>query len=347
MTSQKTNIFLGFFIALFFATIQTYGQSDCVVTLRDAQKLFESGLIEKVPEKLNPCIRRGFNKTEKIQAYKLMILCYLYDDHKHKADSLMLKLLKIEPEFKTSPQIDPSEFIALYNSYRTLPTYTIGINAGLSFSDVDMMRSYGVHNEILEPGKYKPSSVGYHVGFDVSRYLLTRLEAKIGIGLVTNKYENNNKMLDNEYTITTFKETQSRLDIPLAVSVDILKNDIKPYVSLGLCGGYMVNSKTEISRTIKNNPQNNEKTIDIKEYRNPMNLWAVYGTGVKYKVESGHITFNINYNRGLFNQVKTDARYANPEFIYSYYHIDDDYKLNFWSFSFGYTYSFFKPKKKR
>lgn len=323
------------------------GQSDCVVALREAQKLFENGLIEEVPSKLNPCIRRGFNKNEKIQAYKLLILCDLCDDQHEKADSLMLKLLKIEPEFQISPQLDPSEFIELYNSYRTLPTYTIGINAGLNFSDIELVNSYGVHNEIASPGKYRPSSAGYHIGVDISRNLSSRIEAKMGFNLVTNKYLNTNKMFDGEFSETTFEETQTRLDIPLSLNVDILKKNIKPFLSIGICGGYIADAKAEVIRTIIDSQNSEEGTIDLSDFRKPINLWFIYAAGVKYKVKSGHITFNLNYHKSPLYQMKTGQRYVNPEFLYRYYHIDDDYKLNFWGFSFGYTYSFYKPKKRK
>ncbi|MFA6403572.1 MAG: hypothetical protein WCX31_18405 [Salinivirgaceae bacterium] len=82
-------------------------QDDCVVKLNEAEKLYEEGKIEKIPEMLNSCIESGFNKENKITALRLLTLVYLFDDNLIKAESSLLRLLKEDPEFKTNQAIDP------------------------------------------------------------------------------------------------------------------------------------------------------------------------------------------------------------------------------------------------
>ena len=76
-------------------------QEGCGFVLKRAEKLYEEGVIEAIPQLLENCMKKGFTKEEKIRAYKLLILTNLYEDRQNKADKLMLELIKFEPLFIT------------------------------------------------------------------------------------------------------------------------------------------------------------------------------------------------------------------------------------------------------
>ena len=79
-----------YFILLFVIGSQyAFSQTDCSVKLDSAQNLFENGIIEEIPQVLNPCIEEGFTREQKISAYKLIILTYLFDDNQQGAESTM------------------------------------------------------------------------------------------------------------------------------------------------------------------------------------------------------------------------------------------------------------------
>jgi alcohol dehydrogenase class IV len=72
---------------------------------------------------------------------------------------------------------------------------------------------------------------------------------------------------------------------------------------------------------------------------------GVAGAGVRYKVPHGVLTAEMRASIGLNNIVKPDKRYENMQQIMKSNHSDDDFAMNTFSFSVGYYFSFYKPKK--
>ena len=63
-------------ISAFFIT-SVFGQEDCLRSFQNARRLFDQGMIGEIPEMLAPCIESGFTRTQKIEAYKLIILALM------------------------------------------------------------------------------------------------------------------------------------------------------------------------------------------------------------------------------------------------------------------------------
>src|SRR3972149_11036799 len=102
---------------LFFVPPGIYSQEDCSAKIQEAKKFYEMGMIEEIHQMLSPCIEYGFTRTQKIEAYKLIILSYLFDDDQFEAERSMLEFLKKFPEYEIIPN-DPVEFVYLFDSYR-------------------------------------------------------------------------------------------------------------------------------------------------------------------------------------------------------------------------------------
>src|SRR5687768_7941095 len=112
-----------------------YSQSTCAQTLRLAQSVYEQGRLHELPQLLEHCLRdNGFNDEEKVNAYKLLTLTYIYLEEPAKADEMMLSLLRTDTEFKVNDAVDPAEFVALYKTFRTDPIYRIGGKLGATVS---------------------------------------------------------------------------------------------------------------------------------------------------------------------------------------------------------------------
>ena len=43
-------------------------EDNCALTLENAQKMYDNGMIEKIPEMLANCIKNGFTSEERLQA---------------------------------------------------------------------------------------------------------------------------------------------------------------------------------------------------------------------------------------------------------------------------------------
>ena len=120
-----------------------YAQDDCATKIQEAQKYYDQGMIDEIPKMLAPCMADGFTRTQKIEAYKLIILSYLFDDNQFEAEKTMLEFLKKYPEYEIMPN-DPVEFVYLFESYRTTSVFSFGITAGFNFTDPRIIEPFHV-----------------------------------------------------------------------------------------------------------------------------------------------------------------------------------------------------------
>ena len=69
-------------------------ENNCFLSLKEAEKLYDQGKLELVYPTLSNCLNDGFTKEEKVQAYRLLVLTYLFDDKTQKAEQNMEFLLE-------------------------------------------------------------------------------------------------------------------------------------------------------------------------------------------------------------------------------------------------------------
>ena len=122
-------------------------QEDCAFKLQEAQQLYAAGRIENVPDMLQACIERGFTQEDRLQAFKLIILCQIYDDELDKAHEGMLAFLGRYPEYTLSTT-DPDEFRFIFEQYRTRPILDVWAFAGIN-------RTHGLISQPFSPFNLK------------------------------------------------------------------------------------------------------------------------------------------------------------------------------------------------
>ena len=343
---MKKELILSIIIFLVSYGFTLQAQDDCSVKLKQAEDLFDNGKIEGVYELLTGCMKSGFGKDEKIRAYKVIINSYLFEDKKDLAEANMLKLLKLEPEFKVNETIDPAEFVNLYHTYKTLPIYSIGISAGVNISNIILSETFGVHNTDNQSFSYKSSGLGYQFGLNITRYITTNLQVGLGVNIVQNSFEYTDTIFSFSYV--SFIEKQTRIDLPVSAIYSFGKKTFRPFVTVGANVNFIISASSTAIRSYIDNSHKDVtgSDIDLKEYRRSVNFSVFGGIGAKYMIRRGYLFFEAKYLYGLLNQVNTDTRYTNPELIYKYYYLDNNFKLNNLMFSVGYMYSIYKPKKR-
>ena len=100
---------------LFPAFVMAQQCSD--VTLGDAKKLYENGKFNEVIRMLNPCLDKGFNEKQKVEAFRLLAMTYIAIDSNDRAAVETGFLLQISPTYEAN-LFDPPAFIRLVNSTR-------------------------------------------------------------------------------------------------------------------------------------------------------------------------------------------------------------------------------------
>ncbi len=338
-TSLKALLLLIFFEC----TIQTAGAQDCSQTLDKAQKLYESGIIEEIPQMLTPCINEGLPPEERLQAFKLLILSYLFDQNIEEADKSMLNFLKDYPEYKLKPT-DPAEFTQLFNSYHVIRFFSMGVVAGGNLSYPLLLKSYATNSQNLH-GKYKNADIGYEGGIKLNFYLAYRLSLNLELLYFENSF--GYLLIQPGLQNIHSKENQTKLELPLTLTYDFGSNRIRPYLGIGGSLDYLIIAIENKDLSVFSQGVNiSGSGIKITSGRRQFNYNGILDCGVKYKIPRGFVFFDVRWKQGLMNQVLTSHRYNAAE-TYLYQNPDDNFTLNNLIFSVGYVHSFFKAKKKR
>src|SRR5512133_4345830 len=147
-----------FIIFLLAFTFPAISQQDCATKIQEAQRYYDQGIIEEIPSMLAPCMQDGFTRTQKIEAYKLIIMSYLFNENQFEAERTMLEFLKKYPEYEIMPN-DPVEFVYLLESYRTASVFSFGVSGGFNLTDPRIIEPYTTLNtseatlkNIIRPG---------------------------------------------------------------------------------------------------------------------------------------------------------------------------------------------------
>jgi len=342
-------------ILLFVSSAMTYSQQkeQCAFTLREAQNLYNQGLIENIPGMLQACIKDGFTKQERSEAYKLIILSYLYDDDQERANQEMLLFLKRYPEYEITAT-DPKEFTYLFNSYDTRHKFTYGAFVGGNMSYGTITEPFSVQNlNVAQDPLLRLSSIGITGGARFNFLVVKNLELCTEAAFSTNSISFDPGIMFDMSRLD-HKESQTRIEIPLTVTYEANLKNFKPYARAGVMGGYLLSSTVNITRDYTVVTDLSKVTIanaDYKVLRRDMNLWAVAGGGIKYKIPKGYIILDFRYNIGLMGQNNPASnKYTASDEVqngnFMGYYTDPDFRLNNMVISIGYLRSFYKPKKK-
>jgi hypothetical protein len=339
--SKSALLTICFLICLKFLVL---AQQDCPAKLKDAQELYDKGTIENIPDMLELCIDSGFNNTDRVVAMKLVILSYLFDNNEDEADKSMKRFLHDYPEYVVS-QDDPSEFVSLYKTYKTVPLYSVGAFIGTSITYVGVIAKNSTGNTNDLYSKYQPSGNGLLAGFRMNRLINDRITGSVELMFKRNSFERKDSLPAQQFL--NFRETQTRLELPISLTYQYSVAGFCPYLRAGVAFGYLIHSTSEIVRkfTPGSNVQDiTGKDINMLDYRKKLYSNFLFGAGFRYKVPYGFLECDIRYSMGLFSLVHTkDA--VNDPLRWKYSYQDDKFRLNDLSFSIGYVYSFYRTTK--
>ncbi|MFN6946475.1 MAG: porin family protein [Cytophagaceae bacterium] len=324
-------------------------QSNCSQVLKRAQSTFEQGRIDEVPKMVEACLASGFTKEERIAAYKLLTLTYLYQNERELAESSIIKFLKLNPEYEINPALDPNEFITLYNSIRTRPVLLYGAIAGVNFSYVNVHRNFSLDNSAVKRGTYN-SRPGIQAGLAFEYLFSKSWSLSPEIHFATKSFHFKDTILG--FSHLHYEEDQAMIDLPLFIRKNFLLNNrtLLPYVEAGIIGHGLVRARASIERQDHIGPSRQdvpERSIPRLNQRNILNYSLGIGAGIKIKnvIGNGYLMISARYQFGMRTMVDPMTRFNNEELIYNYLYLENDYKLNTMSFSLAYLLPHYKPKK--
>jgi hypothetical protein len=340
------------FLLLILISASAHAQlTSCTQTLRLGRSIYDQGRLHEIPSLFEKCLASGFSKEEKVEAYKLLCLTYIYLEEPAKADEAMLNLLRTDNYFEVKPGSDPAEFIALYKGFRNWPIYRIGAKLGVNATQPNVVSSFPVASgEGSTTSEFK-YTVAFQFG--ASADLPTKFLERNGVKPLTfhadllyqqKKFELTSVVDRGGFNNTlTSTETQSWIALPLSVQYMFWMKKFNPYVSIGPSVDYLLNSKVRLSRLRANTTSVEERTIDVQ--REKFNVSAVASLGAKLPMGGGFLVFEISYIHGLTNVNSEENIFYNSAASLDYTYSDAVYKLSSVSVSASYLFNKFNPKK--
>jgi hypothetical protein len=287
-----------FSLILFFLVVllptQVKAQKSCLNTLREAKELYESGLIDEIPEMLSGCMESGFTRAQRIEAYKLIILTYLFDDDQFEAERMMDNFLKKFPEYEVMPN-DPVEFVYLLESYKTSSFYSLNLFFGPNFTNPRITELYSPIDQSQSEFRDK-TGVGFHVGFGVSRNLWKSVNINIdaiyswqNFTLIEKGTTQIGAGEARSFTEITVKERMKKVDVPFSFTYSFGKGNLSYFARLGGMISFTLENSRSPQRTQIGTELISESLADISKQREQITYAMLGGFGFEYKIPRGFL----------------------------------------------------------
>lgn len=333
-------------LLVFPFTAHSQDAGSCAEKLKNAQALFARGQVEQVPSMLRECMKSGFTREEYLDAYKLLIQSYLFEDKLEKADSAMLEFLIINPEYELSPT-DHSSFVHLFGNFIVKPVIQISFHFGTNIPFLTFVTQNDVSGETVE-SSYKSALFNLYISLEAKFELNKKFELNIEPALSQLTFTNVEKIPFQG--TTTYIEAQKRFELPVSMTYNVKRfGKLTPYGRFGFGPAmtFAVKGTPEHKPFDTNGYPRPALDIDRSESRISLDLFLQAGGGLKYKTRGGFFFAELRTNAGFFNQVIRKGYTAEEQELGNYFYADDDFRLNALNFTLGYTQIFYKPSKRQ
>ncbi len=320
----------------------------CAQTLRLARSVYENGRLHELPNLMGDCFSKTeWTTQERVDAYKLLTLAYIYLEEPEKADEMMLNILKTDPEFKPNDNIDPAEFVALWRTFRTEPVYRLGVKVGANATQPNV-HSYTALNEGSEDYAY---SYGFQGGVTMEIAIFNdKLTLNPELYFQTKSFKVNNSFFDENQT-TLGKVTLRSISLPVSLQYPLpigkKKPDTKwmPYAGAGIATDLLLGVVTDLETTVNKQSPVNTNTTEKSQYK-AFNFAPIVSLGVKGKVKKAEIVAEIRYNFGASTIFDQQKLYDSQKAVFGNKFVHGPFSLNTLSVSFGYLLNKYIPRKK-
>ena len=324
----------------------------CAEKLKNAQALFARGQVEQVPSMLSECMKSGFTREEYLDAYKLLIQSYLFEDKLEKADSAMLEFLIINPEYELSPT-DHSSFVHLFGNFIVKPVVQISFHFGTNIPFLTFITDRyvsGVPGASIHTSNLVNLFASLEAKFELNKKMELNFEPGFSQLSFTNTDDYNDIVNNVIFKVgeTTYTESQRRIELPVSLTYNFIRfGKFTPYGRFGVGPAVTLNSTaTAIYEPTSDSPYSGPE-IDRKTSRISLDIFTQAGAGVKYKTRGGYLFTELRSNFGFLFQPIGDGTSTGDQELSGFYHYnDDDFHLNALNFTVGYTQIFYKPSKR-
>jgi hypothetical protein len=344
-------------------------QNNCEANLTQAQEWLDQGRLNGISALLNACLNNGFTKEQKVQAFRILTMTYLYNDDPYAAEQSYLALLAEDPEYQLL-DTDPIELEHLGEQYITTPIISWRFMVGANTSFITVIHENGTYNINDSQQKYTPD-FGFNVNGAVDVHFSKMVSITAGLELSSHKFRYSNQFFEG--TVQTLGATQTVSDeqtkeenfieasLPISIKLDFPINNSG--WSVYAYGGYSINYNWLYRADLRITPgdagsgSNVQATVsgpklDIGIIRKDWTQSFLGGVGVKKRFGYKYGFIDIRYKGGLTNLLQEEKQFSFEnneelqEYTFTYAMVDDDFRLNALSINVGVIIPMYRPRKK-
>ena len=337
-------------LVIFFSFSQlAHAQNDCGETLNIAQDAFDKGHIEKISSLLFDCLN-NFTKEQKIEAYRLLTITYLYLDDPFGAESSFLALLKEDPEFRVSTN-DPVELEYLSRQYITTPIISFSAKLGANFSTITVLQSNRMDSQDYPPSKYK-LGVGLNVGGAMEVHFNKVVGLNIEVDISSRSYDKEGTLFGTqERQELEQNRTNWHGSLPVFLKFTYPGEKLYPYIYGGYSPSFTISSKATYIRTPEREAKLEGSGININNKTPGFSHSLIFGVGLKRRIGYRYVLVDLRYRLGMTNMNKQEEQFnlSNPgtnDTWLTYAFPDDDFRWNGIELTVGYVWPKYKPRAK-
>lgn len=349
-----------FWLALLLSNTWSYGQDQCTQRLEQARTRLNQGKLYEIANILSPCLESGFTNEQKIEAYRILTMVFLYLDYDQEADNNYLNLLKLSPEYEVNREFDPLELFLHHQKFTTKPKVILHLGkVGLNRVHYNTLLEYSITQDNNNSKSIQSfSGIDLGLGIELALYKNFSLQlegsfSRAGFRIFDAHYQLEN--LPDYGFFSQFDQVYSFFDMPVMLKYTFADKSLRPYLALGAAPSFMLSAagrryEGSLVDSLLNVRSLDGADINLMNLRNNFNLQLSAAAGLQYKIGVNYITLEIRYLSALrnFTNVKTrmdfqtidDRRVKMPQ-----HHIDDDFRLERFVLSVGFTKPIYQPRK--
>jgi len=360
-------------------SVSAQDQVGCLQLMEDAKEANVAGMVELVPELLLPCLESGLSGAPKQEAFKMVIIAYLFDYLPEKANDLMSRFLDEYPDYQASAA-DPSEFRILLASQQQqrdeLKAFNreqelkkpvksepveqknerkasypagkelgvgVGFILGTNLSFPSLIEPYSLADPTMNAGTFENATPGFHLGGAAAFKLSRGVQAAFEVIYQRSRV----KYTATPFTFTSYDyaEIQNRFGLPVSLLLTVNPDSrAQVYFRLGVMADYLMSAGASAVRSYTNTgsvqPDIVMDQVDITSSRRRMNWYGVGGMGIKVPFDGSYLFVESRFQYGFQNSNKESERYSNQDFTWLIYHVDSDFKMSQLNISAGMIFYF-------
>lgn len=353
MTIVKT-FFIGI---LLFVVFPSYSQEICSETLTIAGNRLDKGKFYEIPDLLEECLNNGgFTKDEEIRAYRLLTLSQLYLDYRERAGVYYLKLLKLSPEYKPTPEVDPKELVNFSRLFTTKPLIHLTAHFGATFARPYVLMTNSMTSVGTGKKKYT-SNVGFEFATGAEFLITGNWYIVTELAFLSRSLRVSEAHFENNFYESTIDVSQWEMALPVMLKYTFRFSKISPFASMGVSPRIVMGAKAKNQHGVfldsndETQPIKESPDINLSSTRTKLNYSIVGGIGINYKIGISYLTMEMRYTMDMFNTVdvvestRLDLEGSRNIKFYSPVHAEDDYRLTNLSVLVGYNFPLYKPRK--